>query len=326
MSRKIFSNTETDADLIYPGFPDSRHHRLTLITHLQPDLQGLRREIDFIHNSLMPDTKNYHTWAYLNWLYSHFSKPPESQGGNRFTEESWAEEITWCNNMLDSDFKFRGPSAAALIDEAPPEVQGKIVPLDENTEEEGPVIGRGDGRNNSAWSWRWHLMIARKGAKPDPVVELEWVTRFATQVALSDPSVSQICPLTNSRHSAQRISLELPQRVSNGVYLSDRPAERIPCRRSAHKHFKIPLSQSLPAILPFTSIPVPSLVSAIPHNPPQLTTAANPDTPLPIPFALEWLADCESEQAVAGGNSSSYERAAGLYQELAERWDVMRKT
>lgn len=112
--------------------------------------------------------------------------------------------------MLDSDFKFRGPSSAGLNDEALPKGHSKIVPLDEHTEEEGPIVGRGDGRNNSAWSWRWHLMIARKGAKPDPQAELEWVTRFVIQIAFSDPSIPQICPLTNSRHSAQRFSLELP--------------------------------------------------------------------------------------------------------------------
>jgi protein farnesyltransferase/geranylgeranyltransferase type-1 subunit alpha len=121
----------------------------------------------------MPDTKNYHTWAYLNWLYSHFSNLPESQGGNRITEQAWSDEVEWCNNMLDSNFKFRGSSAAGLNEEAQPESEGKIVPLDEETEEEGPVVGRGDGRNNSAWSWRWHLMIARKGAKPKLDAERE---------------------------------------------------------------------------------------------------------------------------------------------------------
>lgn len=120
----------------------------------------------------MPDTKNYHTWAYLNWLYSHFSNLPDAQGGNRFTDQSWAEESEWCNNMLDSHFKFRGPPATVLNDQAQPAEQGKIVFIEEQGEE-GPVIGRGDGRNNSAWSWRWYLMIARKGANPHPEAELE---------------------------------------------------------------------------------------------------------------------------------------------------------
>lgn len=152
-----------------------RHHRLTLITHLQPELHGLRKEINFIHKSLMPDAKNYHTWAYLNWLYSHFSNLPEPQGGNRITDQAWADEVEWCNHMLDSNFKFRGSPTAGLNEEAQPESEGKIVPLDEETEEEGTVIARGDGRNNSAWSWRWHLMVARKGARPDPEAEREWV-------------------------------------------------------------------------------------------------------------------------------------------------------
>lgn len=149
---------------------------------------------------------------------------------------------------------------------------------------------------------------------------------MANKVAFTDVDV-KICLVANSRHTAQCIGLELPERVRSVDVLCFRPANVIPLSSlSVHKHFKIPLSQTLPAILPFTSIPAPSLVSAIPQNPPQVTTAANPETPLPVPFALEWLADCEAEQAVAGSSSSSYERAAGLYQELAERWDVMRKT
>jgi hypothetical protein len=93
-----------------------------------------------------------------------------------------------------------------------------------------------------------------------------------------------------------------------------------------HKHFKLPLYQSLPAILPFSTIPAPSIISSIPRNPPPITTPANPDTPLPVPFAIEWLADCKAEQAAASGHSAVYTEAAGLYHELAERWDVMRKT
>lgn len=135
---------------------------------MQPNLDDLQHEIDFIHNSLMPDTKNYHTWAYLNWLYSHFSNLPEAQGGNRFAEDSWAKELEWCNHMLDSTFKFEGPR---VVDEnAAGKEDISSTGVDQDASE---TFGHGDGRNNSAWSWRWHLVIARTGASPDPEVEIE---------------------------------------------------------------------------------------------------------------------------------------------------------
>ena len=94
----------------------NRHHRLLLMSLISPEHPT--SEIDYIHLSLLPDPKNYHTWAYLHWLYSHFS----SLG--RISESEWAEEQRWCDEML-----------------------------------------RTDGRNNSAWSWRWFLRMARPGAK-----------------------------------------------------------------------------------------------------------------------------------------------------------------
>jgi protein farnesyltransferase/geranylgeranyltransferase type-1 subunit alpha len=87
-----------------------------LLTEISP--QSPSKEIDYIHDSLIPDPKNYHTWAYLHWLYSHFS----SLG--RISEADWDREVRWCEEML-----------------------------------------RTDGRNNSAWGWRWFLMISRPGGK-----------------------------------------------------------------------------------------------------------------------------------------------------------------
>ncbi len=93
-----------------------RHHRLLLMTEISPEHPT--SEIDHIHESLLPDPKNYHTWAYLHWLYSHFS----SLG--KISEAEWMEEQSWCDEML-----------------------------------------RTDGRNNSAWGWRWYLRMARPGTK-----------------------------------------------------------------------------------------------------------------------------------------------------------------
>lgn len=93
---------------------DERHHRLLLLEHISPDDPSF--EIEFIHASLQPDPKNYHTWAYLHWLYCHFSEL------GRISDARWAEELSWCEDMLELD-----------------------------------------GRNNSAWGWRWFLRMARPG-------------------------------------------------------------------------------------------------------------------------------------------------------------------
>ncbi len=109
-----------------------RHHRLLLIKTLSP--RSLTSEITFIHTSLIPDSKNYHTWAYLHWLYAHFSSSTFSTSSEeRISPEQWEEEIGWCEDML-----------------------------------------REDGRNNSAWAWRWFLMFGRKEAKGGKK-EIEWV-------------------------------------------------------------------------------------------------------------------------------------------------------
>jgi protein farnesyltransferase/geranylgeranyltransferase type-1 subunit alpha len=92
-----------------------RHHRLLLTTAISPG--SPTDEINYIHNSLLPDPKNYHTWAYLYWIYSHFSTL------GRVSDEQWQDELDWCEEML-----------------------------------------RVDGRNNSAWGWRWFLRVSRPGA------------------------------------------------------------------------------------------------------------------------------------------------------------------
>lgn len=52
-------------------------------------------EIEFIHKALQPDPKNYHTWAYLHWLYSFFTP--------KLSEDDWDEELKWCESMIEED-------------------------------------------------------------------------------------------------------------------------------------------------------------------------------------------------------------------------------
>lgn len=66
------------------------HHRQLLVEILQePDA-----ELDFIKTILDIDSKNYHTWAYRQWLLAHFNK-----------KDLWAGEIPFVEQMLKADFR-----------------------------------------------------------------------------------------------------------------------------------------------------------------------------------------------------------------------------
>lgn len=148
-----------------------RHHRLLLLDRISP--QDPVSEIEYIHGSLLPDPKNYHTWAYLHWLYSHFSTL------GRISEAQWGSELDWCNEML-----------------------------------------RVDGRNNSAWGWRWYLRVSRPGAETSSSSlqdELMWV------VMLVNSKIDIVVKLyleVNSPHSTQRICVELPPWFSQALLIA----------------------------------------------------------------------------------------------------------
>ncbi|KAK4687464.1 protein farnesyltransferase/geranylgeranyltransferase type-1 subunit alpha, partial [Tremellales sp. Uapishka_1] len=210
------------------------HHRLLLLTHLSP--LDPTKEIDFIHDALVPDPKNYHTWAYLHWLYSHFAKM------SRISSKDWENEEKWCDEML-----------------------------------------RVDGRNNSAWGWRWFLQVGREGAK-----------------ATSDDGEAEISYTLTQIH-------KIPHNVSAWNYL-----------RGLLTRFKRPHAPLLPSILPYTSRP-PSTSSATPTDyiHPLPSFPLSDDTPLPVPLALEFLAESLLEQG-------SKKEAALVYAELSTEHDRMR--
>ncbi|RXK41121.1 protein farnesyltransferase/geranylgeranyltransferase type-1 subunit alpha [Tremella mesenterica] len=209
------------------------HHRLLLLTHISPEHPT--EEIDYIHESLLPDAKNYHTWAYLHWLYSHFS----SLG--RISEKEWSEELRWCEEMI-----------------------------------------RVDGRNNSAWGWRWFLRISRPGAegiKDDGKEEIEYTLRAIHRI---------------------------PHNVSAWNYL-----------RGSLKYLKKPLTPLLPAILPYTEREDVTITAKEETNLPMPSNPLPRDTPLPISYALEFLAESYQEQGLSI-------EAAAVYTELSEKYDRMR--
>lgn len=72
--------------------------------------------------------------------------------------------------------------------------------------------------------------------------------------------------------------------------------------RGLHTHFTIPFSQTFPQLEAYT-----------------LTTETRAK---PVPFAIEW----ESDVLAQRGSEGEVKRAAGLLLDLADKWDVMRRT
>ncbi|WVQ82133.1 hypothetical protein IAT38_004261 [Cryptococcus sp. DSM 104549] len=219
------------------------HHRLLLLTHISPEDPSF--EIDYIHDSLLPDPKNYHTWAYLHWLYSHFSTL------GRISAEQWKFENAWCTEML-----------------------------------------RVDGRNNSAWGWRWYLKVGRPEADGSKEVMKDELDYTLKAIHL------------------------MPHNVSAWNYL-----------RGLLKHYKLPLSPLIPAISPYTARPSATLPS--PPESFDFPLPSDPlpkDTPLPVSLALEYLGDSLIEQnqeteagAVFGELSTTYDRMRAGYWEYRRR-------
>lgn len=82
------------------------HHRRLLLTALKTQLEArpgsdpedvrsaAREELDFIAKGLQADTKNYHTWAYRQWILAYFGD-----------EEVWKEELPWVEELLGDDVR-----------------------------------------------------------------------------------------------------------------------------------------------------------------------------------------------------------------------------
>ncbi|ODN82329.1 protein farnesyltransferase/geranylgeranyltransferase type-1 subunit alpha [Cryptococcus wingfieldii CBS 7118] len=218
------------------------HHRLLLLSAISPEDPAF--EIDYIHRSLLPDPKNYHTWAYLHWLYSNFSTL------GRISDAQWKEELAWCEEML-----------------------------------------RVDGRNNSAWGWRWFLRVSRPGADLSTGAqkdELDYVLKAIHHI---------------------------PHNVSAWNYL-----------RGLLKSQSLPLSPLLPSVVPYTGWDSLSPADLESYSFPIPSDVLPKDTPLPVPLALEYLGDALAEQGkldeagqVFGDLSVKYDRMRAGYWELKRR-------
>ena len=69
------------------------HHRRLLLMHLK----NPHPELNFISKALPTDAKNYHTWAYRQWILNHFA--------NDLGEEIREVELAFTEDMLSEDLR-----------------------------------------------------------------------------------------------------------------------------------------------------------------------------------------------------------------------------
>lgn len=65
------------------------HRRLLMISLRTPG-----PELVFIGRGLQEDSKNYHTWAYRQWVLAHFSE-----------DDLWAGELPFVERLLEEDVR-----------------------------------------------------------------------------------------------------------------------------------------------------------------------------------------------------------------------------
>lgn len=92
-----------------------RQHRRTMVTALHSSA----RELSFTRRALDLDAKNYHTWAYRQWVLCYFfgaSTPPpapaapEAATSTRAADlaakdEVWAGELAYVDDLLEDDVR-----------------------------------------------------------------------------------------------------------------------------------------------------------------------------------------------------------------------------
>lgn len=86
-----------------------RQHRRTIVLALNDP----SRELEFTAKALALDAKNYHTWAYRQWVLMHFWPAPASSSaaagstGTRSpaAREVWDGEIAYADKLLQEDLR-----------------------------------------------------------------------------------------------------------------------------------------------------------------------------------------------------------------------------
>lgn len=66
------------------------HHRRLLVT----EIKNPKPELVYLASVLAVDAKNYHTWAYRQWLLTHFDQA-----------DLWENELSFTEGLLDEDLR-----------------------------------------------------------------------------------------------------------------------------------------------------------------------------------------------------------------------------
>lgn len=104
-----------------------QHRKLILSALPSPDLD---QEMDFIGTVLTQDSKNYHTWAYRQWLllqYGGSQQPSDTSNGSTASAKVWDGELAYVQKLLQED-----------------------------------------ARNNSAWNHRFFILFGSRRAEAGP--------------------------------------------------------------------------------------------------------------------------------------------------------------
>ncbi|KAF8331276.1 uncharacterized protein EI90DRAFT_3123445 [Cantharellus anzutake] len=222
------------------------HHRRLLLTHLRKP----RPELVFIANALQEDAKNYHTWAYRQWILAEFND-----------DDLWAGELAFVEKMLSEDL-----------------------------------------RNNSAWHHRFFVV-------------------FDSGVRTGDEDREVVLKRELS-FTKEKLSMA-PNNASAWNFLRG-VLERTGTPFSTLEGFVIPYSRPLDrSTLPTASSEAP-VVDVDLENP-----LPSPQSQLPCPQAIEFVADILEEKAAAGDEKelvrSFVDQANELYKSLATEYDTMRQ-
>jgi protein farnesyltransferase/geranylgeranyltransferase type-1 subunit alpha len=92
----------------------TRQHRRTIVTALQSSL----RELPFTTRALSFDSKNYHTWAYRQWVLCHFFssqttplpvaervETASAEEDEKRRTEVWEGELEYTRKLLEKDVR-----------------------------------------------------------------------------------------------------------------------------------------------------------------------------------------------------------------------------
>lgn len=74
-----------------------RQHRRAIVLALDDP----SRELGFTTRALAFDSKNYHTWAYRQWVFSHFYEQPNSE----HYQKNCADELEFTRHLLQADVR-----------------------------------------------------------------------------------------------------------------------------------------------------------------------------------------------------------------------------